>query len=330
MKLMSRILACSVLVALSLAGAAHAQQRDKVVLMLNWYNYGEHAPFYMGLDKGYYRDEGIDLEIQEGRGSGATVQAVAAGSVQFGYADVGTMMKATAKGAPVKSVGILLQKSPMSAMGFADKNITKPGDIVGKTVAVTPGDALSQLWPVFLKINNIQESQVKTVSGDATTKRNAVVNGQADMLLGNVNDQKPIIEEQTGKPMRAVLFADYGVNTINAGIIASKDLIAKNPDLVRRFMRASMKAVEATEKAPDEAVAAMLKVNPKAGNPKTLKTSLETTIPLYHTKDTEKARPFQVQMKDVSATLDMMSQYGGIDAASKGKAEDYYTAEFVK
>src|SRR3954447_23837488 len=189
-KLPFKLASVVALLVFGFASAAHAQNRDKVVLMLNWYNYGEHAPFYMGLDKGYYRDEGIDLEIQEGRGSGATVQAVAAGSVQFGYADVGTMMKATAKGAPVKSVGILLQKSPMSAMGFADKNITKPADIVGKTVAVTPGDALSQLWPVFLKLNKIEESQVKTVSGDATTKRNAVVNGQADMLLGNVNDQK--------------------------------------------------------------------------------------------------------------------------------------------
>ena len=313
------------------AGGAHTQQpRDKVVLMLNWYNYGEHAPFYLGLDRGYYRDEGIDLEIQEGRGSGATVQAVAAGSVQFGYADIGTMMKATAKGAPAKSVGVLLQKSPMSAMGFADKNIVKPADMVGKTVAVTPGDALSQLWPVFLKVNNIQESQIKTVAGDATTKRNAVVSGQADLLLGNVNDQKPIIEEQTGKPMRAVMFADYGVNTINAGIVASKDLIAKNPALIKRFMTASMKSVEAAEKSPDDAVASMLKINPKAGNAKTLRISLDATIPLYHTRENPSARPFQVLPKDVASTLDMMVQHGGIDPATKGKPEDYYTLEFVK
>ena len=312
------------------SGAAHAQTRDKVILMLNWYNYGEHAPFYYGVDKGLYRDEGLDLEIQEGRGSGVTIQAVAAGSAQFGYADVGTMMKATAKGAPAKAVGILLQKSPMSAMGFADKNITKPADMVGKTVAVTPGDSLSQMWPVFLKVNKIDASQVKTIAGDATTKRNAVVNGQADLLLGNANDQKPIIEEQTGKPMRAVLFADFGVNTINAGIVASKDLIAKNPDLVKRFMRASMKSVEGAVKAPDEAVAAMLKINPKAGNPKTLRVSLDATIPLYHTAETEKARPFQVQMKDVASTLDMMVQYGGIEPATRGKPEDYYTPEFVQ
>ena len=323
-------IAIAVSVTLLAAGLAQAQTRDKVILMLNWYNYGEHAPFYYGVDKGLYQAEGIDLEIQEGRGSGVTVQAVAAGSAQFGYADVGTMMKATAKGAPAKAVGVLLQKSPQSVMGFADKNIMKPSDVVGKTVAVTPGDALSQLWPVFLKVNKIEASQVKQLAGDATTKRNAVVNGQADLLLGNVNDQKPIIEEQTGKPMRAILFADYGVNTINAGIIASKDLIAKNPDLVKRFMRASMKAVEGAVKAPDEAVAAMLKINPKAGNSKTLRVSFDATIPLYHTAETEKMRPFQVQMKDVTTTLDMMVQYGGIDPATHGKPEDYYTPEFVQ
>src|SRR5437016_6872934 len=232
----------AILTALALVvGAAPvaAQQHDKVVLMLNWYNYGEHAPFYLGVARNFYADEGIDLEIQEGRGSGITTQAVAAGSVTFGYVDIGTMIKAAAKGAPVKSLGVLLQKSPMSAMGYAEKNITKPVDIAGKTVAVTPGDALSQIWPVFLKVNNIAEGSFKTVSGDATTKRNAVVNGQADLLLGNANDQAPIIEEVTGKPMRALLFADYGVNTVKPGIIAQKELLTKNPDLVKRFMRAT-------------------------------------------------------------------------------------------
>src|SRR5258707_11895899 len=132
-------LACS-------AGNAQAQPKDKVVLMLNWYLYSEHAPFFIGKERGYYEQEGIDLDIQEGRGSGVTVQAVAANTATFGYVDVPTMIKAAAKGAPVKCVGIALQLSPMSVMGFADKNIRTPKDIVGKTVAVTPGDSMSQIW----------------------------------------------------------------------------------------------------------------------------------------------------------------------------------------
>ena len=74
-----------------------ARAADKLVLMLNWYVYGEHAPFYYGKSKGLYAAEGIDLEIQEGRGSAATTQAVAAKTADFGYVDVPTMMRATIK-----------------------------------------------------------------------------------------------------------------------------------------------------------------------------------------------------------------------------------------
>src|SRR5205823_1685578 len=122
--------------------------------------------------RGYFDQEGIDLDIQEGRGSGVTVQAVAAGTATFGYADIPTMMKAASKGAPVTAVGVALQTSPMSVMAFADKNIRKPEDLKGKTVAVTPGDSMSQIWPLFLKKTGLKEGDFKQVAGDAQTKLN--------------------------------------------------------------------------------------------------------------------------------------------------------------
>src|SRR5579871_3795812 len=115
---------------------APVQGADKVVLMLNWYVYGEHAPFFYGKAKGIYAADGIDLEIQEGRGSAATTQAVAAKTANFGYVDVPTMMRAAVKGAPIIATGVLLQTSPMSVMGLVEKNIRKPEDIKGKTVAI--------------------------------------------------------------------------------------------------------------------------------------------------------------------------------------------------
>src|SRR5215216_6163609 len=193
-----------------------ASAADKVVLMLNWYVYGEHAPFYYGKAKGIYAAEGIDLEIQEGRGSAATTQAVAAKTANFGYVDV-TMMRAAVKGAPIVATGVLLQTSPMSAMGFVEKNIKKPEDIKGKTVATTPGDSMSQIWPLFLKKTGLKESDFKTVSGDATTKLNAVINGQADLLLGYAMDQSMKIKDATGKSTHPIMFADYGINLISSG-----------------------------------------------------------------------------------------------------------------
>src|SRR5438034_11262399 len=190
-------------------GAAQAQPKEKVVLMLNWYLYSEHAPFFLGKERGYFDQEGIDLDIQEGRGSGVTVQAVAAGTATFGYADVPTMIKAAAKGAPVIAVGVALQTSPMSVMGFADKNIRKPEDIKGKTVAVTPGDSMSQIWPPFLKKTNLKEGDFKTVSGDAQTKLNAVINNQADLLLGYPMDQAIKLLDATQKQVDAIMLAQY-------------------------------------------------------------------------------------------------------------------------
>src|SRR5215475_14786684 len=255
--------------------------------MLNWYVYGEHAPFYYGKEKGFYAAEGIDLDIQEGRGSGVTAQAVAANTATFGYVDVPTMMKAAVKGAPIIAVGVALQTSPMSAMGFVEKNIRKAEDLRGKTVATTPGDSMSQIWPLFLKKAGLKESDMTILSGDATTKLNAVINGQADVLLGYVMDQSMKIKDATGKDVYPIKFADYGINLVSSGIVANTDFVKENPELVKRFMKASAEAVEAAVTNPKSAIDAILETNAKAGKPDTLLQGFELTIPLYHTAETK-------------------------------------------
>jgi NitT/TauT family transport system substrate-binding protein len=308
--------------------SVQAQQREKISLMLNWYLYSEHAPFFLGRERGFYEAEGIDLDIQEGRGSGPTIQAIAAKTVPFGYADVGTMIKVASKGAPVKAVGVALQKSPMAVMGLSEKNIRKPEDIKGKTVAVTPGDAMSQIWPLFLKKTGLKESDFKTVAGDAQTKLNAVINGQADLLLGYLMDQNIKVQDATKKPVTVIPFADYGVNMIVSGVITHNDIVKDNPDLVRRFMRASTRAFEEAEKNPDAAVDAMLKANAKAGVRESLIVGLKLTTPLYRTPETAKQRPFRVSPKVMTESFNMLVDFGGLDK-SAGKVEDFYTNDFL-
>ena len=323
------MLAAATALAAGTATQVQAQGKDKVILMLNWYTYSEHAPFYLGKDKGYFDAEGIDLDIQEGRGSAVTVQAVAAGSATFGYVDVPTMIKAAAKGAPVKAVGVALQTSAMSVMGFSEKNIKTPKDIVGKTVAITPGDSMVQIWPLFLKKTGLDETQFKTVAGDAQTKLNAVINGQADLLLGYVMDQNIKLQDAAHKPVTPIRFADYGVNMISSGIIANKDTLAAKGDMVKRFMRAATRSLEEAEKNPEAAVAATLKAQPKSGQPDTMLTGVKLTTALYHTADTKTLRPFRVSMKNVSESLDLLVQYGGMDPATRGKPEDWVTLDYL-
>src|SRR6202140_5230226 len=267
-----------------------ATAADKVVLMLNWYVYGEHAPFYYGKAKGIYAAENIDLEIQEGRGSAATTQAVAANTANFGYVDIPTMMRAAVKGAPVIATGVLLQTSPMSAMGFVDKNIRKPEDIKGKTVAITPADSMTQIWPLFLKKTGLKEGDFTTVAGDGQTKLNAVINGQADLRLGYVK---------------------------------------ANADLVKRFMSATTKAVEAAEKDPKGAAQSILDANPKGGKTETLTQGFELTIPLYRTPETKGKRPFQVTDQNMTDSVNLMVEYGGLDAKAKENPKAFYTNDYL-
>ena len=311
------------------SGTAVAQTKEKAVLLLNWYTYSEHAPFYLGKERGYFDQEGIDLDIQEGRGSGVTVQAVAAGTAAFGYADVPTMMKAASKGAPVIAVGVALQTSPMSVMGFADRNIRKPEDIKGKTVAVTPGDSMSQIWPLFLQKTGLKQSDFKTVAGDAQTKLNAVINGQADLLLGYVMDQAIKLQDATHKPVYPIRFADYGVNMVSSGIIAQKDYVKAHEDLVRRFLRAATRSLEEAAKNPDAAVDAMLKAKPKSGVRDTAIVGMKETARLYRGPDNPNDRPLRVGAKNMAETLALLTQYGGVDKSEAGKPEDYYTNAYL-
>src|ERR1700748_962517 len=140
--------------------SGQAQAADRVTLLLNWYLYAEHAPFFLGKERGYFEKEGIDLDIQEGRGSVPTVQAVAAGTATFGYADMASILRAADKGAPVECVGGRLQKSPMPFISLSEKNIRKPQDLRGKSLALTPGDSLSQLLPLVLGKVGMKASDV--------------------------------------------------------------------------------------------------------------------------------------------------------------------------
>ncbi len=306
-----------------------AAAADKVVLMLNWYVYGEHAPFYYGKEKGIFAAEGIDLEIQEGRGSGVTTQAVAAKTADFGYVDVPTMMRAAVKGAPVQTVGVALQTTAMSAMGLVEKNIRKPEDIKGKTVAVTPGDSMSQIWPLFLKKINLKESDVTIVSGDPQTKINAVINGQADLLLGYVMDQSMKIKDATGKDVFPIKFADSGIVLISSGIVANTDYIKANPDLVKRFMAACVKSFEAAVKDPKAAAQAILNANPKGGKIETLTQGFELTIPFYKDPTGQSKQYFRVSDKNMKESVDLMVEYGGLDAVAKQKVKSFYTNEYL-
>lgn len=227
------------------------------------------------------------------------------------------------------TTGVLLQKSPMALIGLTERNIRTPTEMRGKTVAITPGDSLSLVWPLLLKKIGLKEDELTIVSGDAQTKLNAVINGRADLMLGYLMDQNLRIEKATGKPVTAIPFSDYGVNLVSSCIVVSKDMLKNKPDLARRFMKAATRAVQAAENDPEAAVDAMLKAYPKAGDRKLLIDGLKLTLPLYHTDETRNEPPFRVSPTNFADSVSMLVEYAGVEKSAAGRPKDFYTLDYL-
>lgn len=313
-------------VTLAVAPFAQAQPKaqDKVSLRLNWYLGGLHTPFYYGKEKGYYADEGIDLTINEGRGSGNTVQVVAAGSDTFGLADSSSVVATSAKGADIKSVMSLVNTTGYAVISLADVPIRKPQDLVGKKVAVTPGDPLGQLLQAVCKANNVDCGKISMVQVDPAAKVVAVLEKKTDGLLGGVDDQYFLIKYKGGNPV-AMRYADFGANIVGMTIMTTGDTIKKNPDLVRRFVKATQRSWEEARKNPGAAVDAAMKAKPDLNRQSTLD-QLMVDIDLLDSKNS-KGRIGWGAQADWEQTLTILKTYR--DVATDKPWTFFHTNEFL-
>lgn len=307
--------------------AKTAQGLDKVTLTLNWYPYGEHAPFYYGKKQGIFAKHGIDLTIQAGQGSQKTIQATAAGQTDFGWADTPALLSAVGQGMDVKSVGVFLQTTPSSVQFFSDKNISSPADLKGKTIASTAGDALSKTFPAFLKANGLSPSDVTLQNTDPAGKMAAVMSGKTDALLGFATDQGPTMQEKAGKQVSYLKFAEHGLTFYSNGLIASADTIKNKQDLVKRMVAASSEAWAAAEKDAAGAVAAMQGASQQLPSEKVLTDQFNATLQLLHTDATKGQAPGVNDEADWTKTINVFAEAGVINKAEAPSA--YWDASFA-
>lgn len=316
--------ALAVGLALALA-AAPARAADQVSLLLNWYLGGLHTPFYLGLERGYYAEEGIELTINEGRGSGRAVQVIAAKGDTFGMSDAGSLMLGAAQGAPIKAVMSLLNTSGFGIISLAESGIRTAKDLEGKSLAVSPGDALTQLFPAVIAANDLDPDAIELVFMDPPAKPVAVMEKKTDALLGGIDDQYFLIEAQGHEPA-ALRFADLGVNTVGMTVHTHEDLIAENPDLIRRFVKATVRSWQAALEDPGAAVDAALKVKPDLNRESTLK-QLEVDLGLLFSPATEGKGIGYGAEADWERTKQLLTDYR--DLETDRPASSFYTNEFL-
>ena len=304
------------------AGLASAQ--EAVSLRLNWYLGGLHVPFYYGKEMGFFKQEGIDLTINEGRGSGNTVQVVAAGSDTFGMADSSSLISTASKGADVKSVMSLLNSTGFAVVSLASTGIKTPKDLEGKSFAVSPGDPLGQLFRALAAHNKLDMSKIRFVQVDPAAKVVAVLEKKVDALLGGADDQFFLIKYKGQEPA-ALRYADHGANIVGMTIMTTGNTIKTRPDLVRRFVKASVRSWEEAKKNPNAAVDAAMKVKPDLNRQSTMD-QMMVDFELLDSANS-KGRIGVGAQADWDQTISLLRQYRDLD--TKEPWTTFHTNEFL-
>ena len=322
---MKKLLALVVALGALAAPAIPAVALDKASLRLNWVLIGQHPPYYLGVKRGYYKDEGIDLTINEGRGSGAAVQLVANGDDTFGLADAGAVIAGRAKGAPVAVILSIFRTSNLSVTCREDKNVTTLADLYGKKIAATAGDALHQMWPGLVGANKLDTSKISLVFMDPASKPLAVLDGRTDCLLGGIDDQAVTIENK-GAKVNIIRFADNNFNTMTVSAFTNDKVMKENPDLVRRFVKATIRSWEAAIQDPAAAVEAAAEAKPGI-NKDILRAQLEASIKLVPPPDGSKMAFGSAPAAFWDQTLNILKEYQGLKTEAANA--DHYNYSFL-
>ena len=319
MRIIHLLLAATLAVSASLASA-----QDAVSLRLNWYLGGLHVPYYYGKDMGFFKQEGIDLTINEGRGSGNTVQVVAAGSDTFGMADSSSLITTASKGAEVKSVMSLLNSTGFSVVSLASTGIKTPKDLEGKSFAVSPGDPLGQLFRALAAHNKLDMNKIRFVQVDPAAKVVSVLEKKVDALLGGADDQYCLIKYKGQEPA-ALRYADHGANIVGMTILTTTSTIKNKPDLVRRVVKASVRSWEEAKKNPNAAVDAAMKAKPDLNRQSTLD-QMMVDFELLDSPNS-KGRIGMGAQADWEQTISLLKQYRDLD--TKEPWTTFHTNEFL-
>jgi len=311
--------------AVAVLAAAPALAQQKIDFILNWVPGGDHAPYYYAKKMGWYKDAGIDLNLEPGKGSAVAVQKVAAGANPIGLADMPNALTLRGKGADTVGVFNVYANSPQGLYWLKSSGIKSVKDLAGKKIGNPAGDGARTIWPALAKANGMDANSVTWVNIDANSKLAALKAKSIDATTSFYNIHH-IFQKELGDDMGFVAWKDAGLNTYGNTVIVNGDFLKKNKPVVAAFVKVTQKAFAACVANANPCVQALVEANGA----------------LQFDNELQNWRLVEVLMSDkfsktvalgvlddgrMAADYDLVKTYIGLDAPYDVKAA--YTNEFL-
>jgi NitT/TauT family transport system substrate-binding protein len=247
---------------------ATTKPADKVTYATGFGAVGRDAFIWVARDKGYFRDAGIDIDIQKGAGNVPNLTMLKSGQAQFAAMDFsgGEVLAGTDKFTDWRAVAAIHQQTLVSIMTTNDTGITKPTDLTGKTLATAKGSVSELLFPAYAKAAGFDSKTVKMQGVQPTALNGLMAQRKVDGVSTFLLSQKAL-ETASKKPVLVMPYSDYLKNLYGNVIVTQSGLLTSNRDLVQRFTDAALKGLRYSLDHPDEAAAILNKAEPTAAVP---------------------------------------------------------------
>ncbi len=250
------------------AGApAPALAQTKIKMVLNGKYEGPQAWFFLAQDKGYFKDEGLEVEIDQGEGSGASIPKVASGAYQAGFGDLNALIDLSAKrpaDAPV-AVYMIYNTPPFTIVVKNDSPIRTPKDLEGKTIGGPANDAALKLFPVFAKLQKLDASKISITNMAPNLREQMLTRGQVDAVFGyvtTVSFSARAMGLDPSKDLRFIRYGDNGMDLYSNAVFFSRSFVKDNPKAVAGFVKALNRAIREVIADPSAGVEYALKREP--------------------------------------------------------------------
>ncbi len=309
----------------SSGNASGPAKQYAIVLAMPYIPNVQFSQYYVADKKGYYAAEGLKITFDYNFETDV-VQRVAQSTVQFGMASGDSVILARAQGLPVVTVATNSQRFPTVFFSKADANIKTPADLKGKSVGIPGRFGASYIGlRALLYANNLQESDLN-IQEIGFAQVPALSEGKVQVASGYGNNE-PIQLEQQGIKVNVIAVADF-YPLASDGIITNEKLIKEQPDIVRAFVRATMRGMQDVIANPDEAFTIALEYIPEAkrGDPNLQRKVLAATLPYWQSDLTAKNGLGYTNMQNWEATHKFLRDSGLLKSdidVSKAFTNDY-------
>ncbi len=308
-KFAQALAACIAASAFFLSAAAAAPQ--KFTFALNWFAVGDHAAYWVALDKGYFAAAGLDVALETSKGSGDAIAKVDTGRADAGLADSAVVIAALARDAQIKIVGMVFDRTPLNVFSRAESAIRRPKDLEGKTIAAPPGDSQRQIWPAFVKANGIDDSKVTWVNVEPAAKIAALAEKRVD-AVADYTTGLPYYEKPMGAGNVVMMpWADFGLDMYSMSIIASARTMAEKPDVLRAFLRAAYMGWRDVMADPKEALAIFKKRVPEI-DATIIEPNMKLGLALMRTPRYTANGIGWIEQDKMCASVDLVNTYMGL------------------